>query len=266
MPDWSQILAQAVAPAGAASAAAGTQIHSVWDFVVKGGPVMIPIGLLSVVVVTLAIERLISLRRGRIIPPGFLPGLKAMLSEHPQDMGRALKHCETHPSPISTICAAALLRSEDSPERQEQAILQAGEREVFKLQKFLRWLAVITNCATMLGLLGTIFGMINAFATVAASGDALGRTELLAKGIYEAMITTAAGLILAIPTLVTYHFFMSRVDGLVAEMDRQVVQVVEEHRARLRVPQPPRPLRTADGPNGDGRLTVEPASAPVAAV
>jgi biopolymer transport protein ExbB len=90
-------------------------------------------------------------------------------------------------------------------------------------------LAVIASIAPLLGLLGTIFGMIDAFQTVAVSGEALGRTESLAKGIYQAMITTAAGLMVAIPVLIGYHWLAGKIDRLVGEMDRMTVEFVEQH-------------------------------------
>jgi biopolymer transport protein ExbB len=128
---------------------------------------------------------------------------------------------------VSNILGEALRKAgEPIPviEKQAQA---AGEREVVRLKKNLRVLSVITSVSPLLGLLGTITGMITAFQTVATSAEALGRTELLAKGIYEAMITTAAGLMVAIPTLIAYHGFSAKVDSLVHEIDRLVVGFVE---------------------------------------
>jgi biopolymer transport protein ExbB len=88
-------------------------------------------------------------------------------------------------------------------------------------------LQVIGAIAPLLGLLGTIFGMIQAFQTVATSAEALGKTELLAKGIYEAMVTTAAGLLVAIPSVIGYHWISAKIETLVAEMDRICVDLVE---------------------------------------
>jgi len=105
---------------------------------------------------------------------------------------------------------------------------------VLKLRKYLRVLAVIASIAPLMGLLGTIFGMIQAFQTVAASGSALGRTEMLAMGIYQAMITTAAGLLVAIPVLIAYHWIVAKIERLVMEIDQMTVEFIEAHAAGRR--------------------------------
>jgi biopolymer transport protein ExbB len=97
------------------------------------------------------------------------------------------------------------------------------------MRKRLRSLVVITALAPLLGLTGTIFGMIRAFQTVALSSEALGKAELLARGIYEAMITTAAGLLVAMPTLVLFHFLAGRVEQMAHELDRLAVGFVNRH-------------------------------------
>lgn len=220
-------LAQA-APNGANAA----KIGSVLDFLVKGGPVMIPIGICSIVALTVIVERLVSLRRARVIPPGFLPGLKAELKSDTNDRKKALSYCRNSDSPIAEIFAAAIKKLGEPAERLEKHVQEAGEREILKLRKGLRLLSVIPSVSTLLGLLGTILGLIRAFQTVATSGgEALGKTELLAGGIYEAMITTAAGLIVAIPVLLAYHGIAAKIDQLVREMDRITVEFVEEHAA-----------------------------------
>ena len=89
-------------------------------------------------------------------------------------------------------------------------------------------LSVIASITPLMGLLGTIFGMIRAFQTVAASGEALGKTEMLAGGIYEAMITTAAGLLVAIPVLICYHWISAKIDTLVMDMDQMTQEFIEE--------------------------------------
>lgn len=208
------------------AASQGMKIESVWDFVVKGGPLMIPIGICSLIALTVIVERLISLRRRHVIPPKFFSGLTRLLSES-NDRGKALDYCKDHPSPAANILTAGLKRLGEPISELEKRIEEAGEREVVKLRKNLRILSVIAAISPLLGLLGTIFGMITAFQTVAASAEALGKTELLAKGIYEAMITTAAGLMVAIPVLIAYHGLSAKVDLLVHELDRSIVDLLE---------------------------------------
>jgi biopolymer transport protein ExbB len=220
------ILAQTGAtPAGGASS---VEVQSVWDFVVKGGPMMIPIGLCSLIALTVFVERLFVLRRSRIIPPEFMTGLKSVMGDDSDDRAQSLEYCMAGDAPLGRVFAAAIRRLGRSTEAVEKAVEDAGQREVFKLRKYLRLLSVIAAISPLMGLLGTIFGMIKAFQTVAVSADAMGKTELLAEGIYEAMITTAAGIIVAIPALVAYHFLSARVDQHVAEMDAMTVDFVDE--------------------------------------
>jgi biopolymer transport protein ExbB len=222
------------APAEAAVSAAETTLAadavptSVWDFVVKGGVMMIPIGLCSLVAMTVVAERLVSLRRRRVIPETFLPGLRKIMSKHPDEPRRAIEYCRRDGSPVSRVFAAGLRRLGGSLDVVERHIQEAGQREVLGLRKYLRVLSVIATVTPLLGLLGTILGMITAFQTVASSADALGRTEMLAGGIYEAMVTTAAGLVVAIPVLVCYHWLSARVQNTVMEIDHMTVDFVAD--------------------------------------
>lgn len=225
---WLTLLGQTTSGPDPAAAAA-VQVQSVWDFIVKGGPMMIPIGLCSLLALTVIVERLVTLRRSKVIPPDFLSGLEPVMENNGDGYQHALEYCRRDASPIANVFAAGIRSLGASVEVVEKHIEQAGEREVFKLRRYLRTLAVIASIAPLLGLLGTIFGMIDAFQTVAASGEALGRTESLAKGIYQAMITTAAGLVVAIPVLIGYHWLSSRIDRLLGEMDQMTVELVENH-------------------------------------
>ena len=219
-------------PRAAADGPSAVRIDSILDFVVKGGPVMIPIGLCSLIALALIVERSVSLRRAGVIPSGFLPGLRDILADETGGRRRALDYCAASASPVAAIFACGLRRSGEPPELLEKHVQEAGQREADKLQKHLRVLALISSVATLLGLLGTILGLINAFQTVAISGEALGKTELLAKGIYEAMITTAAGLCVAIPVVIAYHTIAAKVQRLVGEMDQMTVEFLEEVAAR----------------------------------
>ena len=208
--------------------ASAMSVQSVWDFVVKGGPVMYPIAACSLVGLAVLVERLIVLRRRNVIPPAFLAGLKKALVQSGRERRAGLDYCRKHPSPVARVFAAGIKKLGASPETIEKHISEAGEREVLKLRKNLRLLSVIAAVSPLLGLLGTIFGMIEAFATVASSGEALGKTEMLAGGIYEAMITTAAGLIVAIPALVFYHWLSAKIERLVMDIDHMTVEFIEE--------------------------------------
>lgn len=221
------VLGQAT-EAGGGDPASAVRVQSIWDFILKGGPMMIPIGVCSLIALAVSFERFLCLRRGRVIPSGFLPGIRKILGNS-DDREDALAYCRKSGSAIANIFAAAIKKLGRPVEQVEKHVQEAGEREVLKLRKNLRGLSVIASIAPLMGLLGTIFGMIKAFQTVAISAETLGKAELLAKGIYEAMITTAAGLLLAIPVLIAYHYFSARIDRLVCEMDQITVGFIEEY-------------------------------------
>lgn len=253
---------------GAAEApAASIEVQSVWDFVVKGGPMMIPIALCSLAAVMVIVERTVSLRRARVIPSGFLPGLKAILNNGGDDGGRALEYCRNNGSAVANVLAVGIKRLCEPVELLEKHIQEAGEREVVKLRKYVRSLSVIASVTPLMGLLGTIFGMITAFQTVAVSGEALGRTEMLAEGIYEAMITTAAGLTVAIPVLICYHWISAKIDRLVSDIDHMTVEFMDEVAdgklgAAVVEPKPP---ETAAGGEAAGETAEDVPAAPVGA-
>lgn len=219
----------ALAQSGGVSSSAPAQtglVSTVWDLTLKGGPVMVPIAICSLVALALVVERLLSLQRASVMPPTFVAGVRPAVS---RGQAAALEFCRSHPSPIARVLEAGIRRWDRPIEQVEKQITEAGLRETTLLRKNFRGLVVITAVSPLLGLLGTIFGMITAFRTVAASADALGRTELLAGGIYEAMVTTAAGLIVAIPTLLTYHALAAKVDRLVFDMDAACIDLIEAH-------------------------------------
>jgi len=251
----------AAAPAQPAAAASDLAVQSVWDFVVKGGVMMIPIGLCSLVALAVAAERLINLRRSAIIPPGFVDGVRGAVKESRE---KALERCNGNTSPIAAVFAAAVRRLGQPIDLLERHVTEAGERQMVRLRARLRVLSVIAAVTPLMGLLGTIFGMINAFQTVAVSGDALGRTELLAEGIYEAMITTAAGLIVAIPVLILFHWINAKIERAAVEIDAQVTDFIEDFAI---APTNGRSARTAPSTTDNGKSdtadesTLEPAAA-----
>jgi biopolymer transport protein ExbB len=256
------ILAQS---ASGDSAASATQVNSLWDLLVKGGPMMIPIGICSLVALAVLVERLVVLRRSKVMPPSFLPGLAAALGRDRHDTEAGLAYCRQADSPIANILSAALRRIHEPPDRLEKHVEQAGEREMLALRRHLRTLSVIVGVAPMLGLLGTVFGMIEAFRTVASAGEALGQTEALAKGIYEALITTAAGLLVAIPAMIAYHWIAARVERLVTEMDAVTVDFVEGLRRGVVAEATAAARTNGDGASarpGDARRSAEAPAAP----
>jgi len=203
----------------------GIAVQSVWTFVERGGVMMIPLALCSLVAIAVATERLLVLRRSKVIPKGIKSRCdEAIDADLDAESFRAAER-----NPAARVLAAGMEKLGHGVDVVERHISAEGEHEVYGMRRGLRVLVVITAVAPLLGLTGTIFGMIRAFQTVAMSSEALGKAELLAEGIYEAMITTAAGMLVAIPTLVLYHFLAGRVENLTHQLDRLAVAFVNQH-------------------------------------
>lgn len=191
---------------------------SLLEIMRKGGILMYPIAFCSFIMVAFAFERLVSLRAGRVIPKPFVTRILQQIRDGQLERDQALLLCEESRSPVAGVFAGAIRKWGRPAVEVEQGILDAGERAAYGLRRYLRAFNTIYTVSPLLGLLGTVTGMIRAFNAVAVS-DALGRPELLASGISEALLTTAAGLTVAIPALILYLYFTSRVDRLVVEMD-----------------------------------------------
>jgi len=183
-----------------------------------GGPIMALIGLCSFVLLVFVFERAISLRKGRVTPGPFVKRFLEQVEEGQITREEAQELCEKNRSPVAEVFAAATKKWGRSSVEVEQAILDAGERTGNNLRRYLRLLNGIATVCPLLGLLGTVVGMISAFNAI-ATADAMGRPELLAGGISQALLTTAAGLSVAIPALILYMFFVSRVDRRIMEID-----------------------------------------------
>src|SRR4051794_34099767 len=192
--------------------------RSLFDMVLAGGPLIVPILLASFLKLLIVFERVISLRRGRVVPRLFIERFLLQVREGALDRADALERCEDESSHIARVFAAGIRKWGKPAVEVEQAVLDEGERIANVLRKYLRVLNGVSTVSPLLGLLGTVWGMIQAF-NVIASSPAMGRAEMLAGGISVALITTATGLLVAIPSLVFYLFFVGRVDGLIMQVD-----------------------------------------------
>jgi biopolymer transport protein ExbB len=190
-----------------------------------GGPLMIPIGACSFILMVFVFERTIALRRGRVIPRPFVRRFLEQIREGQLDRAAAAELCAENGSPVAEVFAGAVNKWGRTSVEVEQAIIDAGERVTNGLRAYIRLFNGISTITPLLGLLGTVFGMIEAFNAI-ATADAMGRPELLAGGISKALLTTAAGLTVAIPALAAYLFFVGRVDKLVIEIDSLGQQLV----------------------------------------
>jgi biopolymer transport protein ExbB len=201
-----------------ADAAPPVPTSSLFEMLVAGGPLMIPILLASFILVLITFERLISLRRRRVVPSIFVERFLLQIREGALDRSEALEKCDDEPSYIAQVFSAALRKWGKPAVEVEQAVLDEGERVANVLRKYLRVINGISTVSPLLGLAGTVWGMMHAFNTI-ATNSAMGRAEMLAGGISVALVTTASGLMVAIPAMVLYMYFVGRVDSLVMEID-----------------------------------------------
>lgn len=193
--------------------------------IIAGGPVMIPIGICSLIALAFGLERLVVLRRRRVIPPDFVKRFLEHLENGKIDRDGALALCEQNASPLAEVFAHGVKKWGKPSVEVEQAIIDGGERQVSQLRKNLRVLNAVATISPLLGLFGTVIGMMMCFNQIASS-SAMGKAEQLAGGIGVALITTAAGLAVAIPALILYMYLVGRVDSLVMEMDLLAQRVV----------------------------------------
>jgi len=194
------------------------------ELVKSGGPLMIPIALCSVVALAYMVERSIRLRGARLSRAAFAETLAQSVREGGASAG--LEVCEREKTFQARILAVGLKRADAGWEERDKAVEDAGSREVERLSAGLRPLVVIGMIAPLLGLLGTVWGMIAAFQVV-ATGEGLGDPTKLAGGISQALVTTAAGLVVAIPAQAAYYYYRSRIDRFVRRTEDAYAEVSE---------------------------------------
>lgn len=217
---------------------------SLWQVLIAGGPLVIPIFVCSFVLLLVVFERAMALRRSRIIPKLFVERFLLQISEGAVDKQGALELCDENTSLVSDVFAAAVRKWGKPAVEVEQAILDEGERAASSMRRYLRAINGVSTVCPLFGLLGTVWGMIEAFNEIAGS-SAMGRPELLAGGIGTALMSTAAGLCVAIPALILYLYFIGRVDALVMELDRYGQDLVHLISAEGLEDRRNRPVRTA---------------------
>jgi biopolymer transport protein ExbB len=184
-----------------------------------GGPMMWPLAICSVVVLMFAIERQVLLRRRRVIPKDFVTRFLEHIQSGQIDRPGALALCEQNGSPIAEVFAHGVRKWGKPSVEVEQAIIDGGERQISVLRKHLRALNTVATIGPLIGLLGTVYGMINCFNEFTNNASAANKLDNLSIGIGQALIATAGGLCVAIPALVLYMYFAGRVDAVVIEMD-----------------------------------------------
>ena len=220
--------AAAVGDTSAPPAAASVEkvsYKNLFELVKGGGPMMFPLLACSFFTMVFVFERAISLRRGRVIPRPFVKRFMHQVREGKLDRDGALELCEENGSPVATVFAAATRKWGRPSVELEQSIIDAGDRAGGGLRRYVRLFNAVATVSPLMGLLGTVFGMIRVFDTI-SSADAMGRTEMLAGGISEALLSTASGLLIAIPALCFYVLFASKVERLLMEIDSHAQDLV----------------------------------------
>lgn len=194
-----------------------------FEIVKAGGIVMVPIIVCSIIAAAIILERLWTLQQRRVLP--------AELTEKVWRLIEAGQLQEKHiaalqqNSPLGKILAAGLANRHRDRVIVKEAIEDTGRHVVYELERFINTLGTIASMSPLLGLLGTVFGIIRTFSSISVQG--VGNPTALAGGISEALICTAAGLSVAIPSLVAYRYLRGRVEGLVVQMEKEAMKIVQ---------------------------------------
>jgi biopolymer transport protein ExbB len=186
-----------------------------WAFFVKGGPIMYPLALLSVLGVAVLIEKLVTLRKSKVLTPEIIHSIESLRS--PADIPMAIRTCERHQSALAHVVRAGLEAAGSPIADVRLAMEDIGRREVKRLERFLVVLETVAAAGPLLGLLGTVLGIIQVFSVISIAG--VGNAGLLSGGISLALITTAFGLFIGIPALIAYNFLDSLVDNLSMQIE-----------------------------------------------
>lgn len=197
-----------------------------WDLIQKGGPVMYLIIILSIIAFGIIIERIYSFNKARIDSQKFMDKILNSLKHN--KIIEAVELCSQMPGPIAHIIKAGILKHDRSRPEIKEAIDEAAQLEIPRMEKHLPILATIAHIAPLLGLLGTVSGMIKAFQIIQQKAFTMTPVNPgdLSGGIWEALLATLAGLSVAIPTYVAYNYLVNQVDSIVYDMERSATDLV----------------------------------------
>jgi len=198
-------------------------VHTVFELIHAGGFLMWPIIACSIISMAIISERFWSLRESKIAPPNLVANVWQWHKSDKLDSKRIQALRQN--SPLGMILAAGLLNRKHSREVMKESIEEVGRLVAHSLERFLNTLGTISSITPLLGLLGTVIGMIKVFTVITSQG--IGDPSVLSEGISEALLTTAAGLSVAIPSLMFYRYFREKVDDLVVTMEQEALKMVE---------------------------------------
>jgi biopolymer transport protein ExbB len=196
---------------------------NMWDVLVSGGPVMIPICGSALLATVIIIERMLYFRRLSKNESIILLRLSSVVEK--DRFEEALAICDTYPSPFSDLVKAGIEHRQYGEDKIKEAIMDAANSAIPKMERYFNALGTVANIATLLGLLGTVTGNIRAFGVLSQSGD-IGNPARLAGAIAEALITTAAGLIVSIPTVIFYNYFVARTNKIIIKLESVATELV----------------------------------------
>jgi len=244
------LLAQAQAATEASSFGAAPETVGLFEIMQKGGPLMWPIVACSVVAIGVFAERMLYYRRCQMHVPEFLLGITNLLRN--RNYREALERCEEGFGPVVRVVRQAILARDLSSTELREVVREVAQLQLPRLESHIGALATIGLVAPLLGLLGTVTGMIEAFIEITRASGGASVSEL-ALGIWTALITTAAGLMVAIPSYVAYNFLVARMNSIVGDIERsgiEVIHVLTNIGGRIGVPpESPLPVKAAPVPS-----------------
>lgn len=204
--------------------ATAEQAISVWQLTLAGGPIMVPIVLSSFIAIYIFVERILTINRANANPDVFMGKIKELVLKG--DVNGAKILCAQFDTPIARMIEKGISRIGSPLKNIEASIENVGKIELFKLEKNLSILATVSGAAPMMGFLGTVIGMVQAFIAIAQEEGSVS-PKLLADGIYTAMITTVAGLIVGIIAYLGYNFLVTRVSKVVHKMEYSSIEFID---------------------------------------
>ena len=216
--------ANMVMPVSAGTTAAPVAELNMWDLSLKGGVIMIPLLILSILAIYIFIERAVVIRKAAREDRTFMDRIKDYI--HEGDVDAALNLCKKTDTPYARLIEKGITRLGRPMNDVLAAIENVGNLEVAKLEKGFPWLATAAAGAPMLGFLGTVTGMVRAFYNMASAGTSADITTL-SGGIYEALVTTVAGLVVGIIALFAYNYLVARVDGVVNQLEAKTMEFMD---------------------------------------
>ena len=216
--------ANMVMPVSAGTTAAPVAELNMWDLSLKGGVIMIPLLILSILAIYIFIERAVVIRKAAREDRTFMDRIKDYI--HEGDVDAALNLCKKTDTPYARLIEKGMTRLGRPMNDVLVAIENVGNLEVAKLEKGFPWLATAAAGAPMLGFLGTVTGMVRAFYNMASAGTSADITTL-SGGIYEALVTTVAGLVVGIIALFAYNYLVARVDGVVNQLEAKTMEFMD---------------------------------------